>query len=133
MSKYDLLYDISKYHISKITRRVIRSLIKIKSGYDCLENTWDEICVQMQSEMFITWNIYENGIEEFIRYELEKENHSVKTVISFIGEIEEFSKEDEEDNEYFYFEMYAVNEIMKNVLEEAGSYTNSRIRQYLDY
>jgi len=135
MNELNLLIKLNNYHLPRIGWRVIRSLMKIKdailSGDESgLTNTWNEICIQVQGEESFHWKIYLETIDDFIKYELKKEDDSILHLLSFFGKIKDSTFSDEE--ELIYDESFAIQEIMNYILTEAENYSNSRIRKYLE-
>lgn len=75
-----LIWETGERIIQHLVRSWIRQLQKIKredgmmaspddSG---LENLWDDVCVQMQGERSMFWNLYEDYLYDMIYSQLEK-------------------------------------------------------------
>ncbi|MGR3174545.1 MAG: hypothetical protein ACUZ8N_08115 [Candidatus Scalindua sp.] len=70
----------------RISRKVELSLKGMKDGLQSsddsgLENLWDEVCVQLQSEQSIFWDLYNDYVIDLIKPHIEKLEHYEKTVI----------------------------------------------------
>ena len=135
-----------------LSQQIAKDLRKIKraSGMmtspvdDGLENLWDEICVQVQSDYSYCWDAYVDYMESCIT-KLLKEQCSDTELKMLWMQTEAFwdwsdcETQDEEDlDEYFYkgfpaeFQLNdVVHLILSEVLNIAENYSNSRIRKYL--
>lgn len=70
-----LISDIAKETVDRITRRVISKLQRLKNGLlsgddSGLENTWDEICAQKQSEESFYWEAYDETVRAIVSQQL---------------------------------------------------------------
>lgn len=147
-----------------IIKNVIREFQNMKgdaftlSGDDSgLENTWDEICVQVQAEEFVTWNIYENQIELSIQSKVEDldfdeafaiwlltdkfddwsscDSHTYSegqeyTVYDFFKTASNYFDEDGYPNDFCIDDV--KNYLFHRIINEASDYTNKRIEKYLE-
>lgn len=136
MTEFDLLFDLNSHHVDEVTTRIIKDLTALndpnvlQSGEDTiLKNTWEEICVQVQGEESIYWDIYEETIYNFIKEELEKMPPAISNLICYFGSINNFRLEEEEEG---IFIGDGEDEIYRSVMKAAGDYTNKRIENYLD-
>jgi hypothetical protein len=55
----------------RLTRKMIDRLQEMKDGLQSgdgsgLENTWDEICVQIQYEQSIYWDAYDSTVRQMV-------------------------------------------------------------------
>ncbi len=138
--------DFGDQECKKICRQVIRDLqamdfatmpeVKISGDDSVLANTWDEICVQMQSEKFTCWDIYETTIDASLMNLIESlpeyiaQSIWLKTNQGFDWHYDNPDK-DEDEAPYSIEDIrdYILN---KYILYEAEKYSNKRIRKYLN-
>ena len=110
--------------LTKIVNKSVYQLRRMKttlSGDDLgLINTWDEICVQVQGESSICWDIYRGTVESVIEDHLNALSNKKRSAI-----------EAEFDDEYFDM-LSAVSFLREEVLGKAGSYSNARIRNRIE-
>jgi hypothetical protein len=123
---------------NRISHRVIRHLrtnSTTLSGDDSpLKNAWEEICVQVQFEQSIYWDVYVDTIDLAIEGEIEKlQEHELACLWFQTPDGEEWGFTDGDEREEPYIDTHAiVSFISQRVLSEAYSYTNVRIRTYID-
>ena len=72
-----IISEFARRACKAVSARVIRELQKITQGMQsgddsCLENIWDEVCVQVQGEESVMWELYTDMIEDIIRTGVEK-------------------------------------------------------------
>ncbi len=124
--------------VNRISNRVIRYLRTITttlSGDDSpLKNSWEEICVQVQFEQSICWDVYTYTIDLAIEGEVEElQEHELAAIWFQTLDGEEWGFTDGSDREEPYMDRQAVVAVIRErVLSEANSYTNARIRKYID-
>ena len=59
--------EVAERLCERIARKVILKLQKMEAcGVSDLKNLWNEICVQVQSEQSITWDLYDNMVKGFV-------------------------------------------------------------------
>jgi len=106
------------------------------SGDDSeLANPWDEICAQVQYEQSIFWDAYQETMEAFIGGEVQALQPFERAAIWLqTSQGEDWSFDDDESREsYPVCEADIVAYIISDyVLSEAGRWSNSRIRAYID-
>lgn len=136
MSEFKLLLDLKTFHVNQICKQVIDDLIALSGDEYCLSgddseltNIWEEICAQVQSEYSYHWDAYCITIDNYIESALQQAPDAVRRLISFVQSIDE-NAVNEEDS-FSYNEEYAATAIRNSVLEQAGSYENDAIRNYL--
>ena len=134
-----LLGKFSAQISQKVTRKCIvglQALTDTLSGNDSqLTNVWDEICVQVQFQHSFYWDTYENIARDFV-------SSSIKTLTSHEKEAiwlqteagwEWLYNEDSTGDDIPAIEDEIIDYILnKHLLNEAGSWSNQRIRKYLD-
>ncbi|MEW6027653.1 MAG: hypothetical protein AB1599_10235 [Planctomycetota bacterium] len=141
--KDDIIKSIADEECIKIRTAVIVSLLKMKdckqSGEDSpLENLWEEVCVQVQGEYSIFWEMYLDLIYSLILNELEKIS-KLKQVAIWLqtngGQDWKWELENEET--VAEFPPHNTQEITEYILDEyvlseADRTTNERIEAYMD-
>lgn len=123
----------------KLERRAIRLLQGNKftlSGDDSpLTNIWDEICVQIQSEESVSWDVYEETVQAIAEGFVEElPPHEREAIWLQTDEGIDGAYEDEEDREPTapVFNEDIVSYFLREYLyPTAGSWSNPRIRAYL--
>jgi hypothetical protein len=156
----ELASEIGKW----ITRKTIRDLQKMGeefmlSGDSGLENVWDEICVQVQYDKSMFWDLYDDIVHgivggylpELPKHEREAiwlqtregEDWSCKDSEDFVdgvyADAEEVEcgawhcKDEEEREEYPVSEYDIINFLVHEyVYAKASRWSNARIRAYLE-
>ena len=124
----------------RLTRKMIASLQKMNDALHSgdgsgLENTWDEICVQVQYEQSILWNLYDSTVRQMVEAEVEKLSPQEREAI-WLQTPEADGWEFDEESEHAHYPVcyddivgYVVKE---RIYHEAGRWNNQRIREYLD-
>ena len=106
--------------LTKIVNKSVYQLRRMKttlSGDDeGLINTWDEICVQIQGEASIYWDIYRDTVESVVEDHFNALSSKKRAAIGA-----EFDDE-------FSYTPDAVTFLRNEVLGKAGSYSNVIIR-----
>jgi hypothetical protein len=122
----------------RICNRVVRYLRTIEvtlSGDDSpLKNAWEEICVQVQFEQSFYWETYEQMVDLAIEEEVTKlPEHELAAMWFQTPDGEEWGFTDGSDREEpIINKQLVVDWIREKVLDKAGGWTNSRIREFLD-
>jgi hypothetical protein len=115
--------------------RYLRSITDTLSGDESpLKNAWEEICVQVQFEQSCFWDVYVETINLAIEAEVEElKEHELAAIWFQTADGEQWGFTDGGDREEPYIDVQAVVEVIHElVLSEADSYTNVRIRRYID-
>jgi len=124
----------------QLTRKMIADLQKMKDALRSgdgsgLENTWDEICVQIQYEQSIYWDAYDSTVRQMVEAEVEKLSPHEREAI-WLQTLEADDWEFDEESEHDHYPVcnddivgYVVKE---RIYHEAGRWNNQRIREYLD-
>ena len=124
-----VLSVFAKECISKTVSQIIRKLQRFKetlSGDDSgLENTWDEICVQLQDEYSYHWDLYEDIVQGLIEEEVNKMANHVQVAIWL-----------ETESAFSFVEEIKLdtvsNESKSKIFQKAGDWSNEKIRRYLE-
>ena len=140
MYKDRIISSIAEKACKTISNRVIRHLCTLNTGLlsgddSSLENIWDEICVQVQGEYSIFWDLYEDTIEGILEVEIEKEDRAVLSSIwlqTYDGNKWTCDDENEAKREVPYFLPDLVSYVFHEyVMQNAMEWSNRRIRAYL--
>ncbi|MEB2786380.1 hypothetical protein [Algoriphagus persicinus] len=122
--------------ISKIVSQIIRKLQSFKitlSGEDSdLENTWDEICVQLQGEYAYKWDLYEDTVLDLIENEVKKLPFHAQLAIWLETESSYSYDEEEDDLELKYDPSDVCRHIKSIIFQKAGDWSNRRIKRFLE-
>jgi hypothetical protein len=140
LSESSIVRDLAESVCRRITRRVLRSLQGMTdthlSGDDSgLANVWDELCVQIQYEQSVYWDAYDQTVTSLIADEFVKlPAHEREAVWLQSSQGVDWSCDDEADREPAPVnDPDAVHHIVNEfVYAEAGRWSNSQIRDYLD-
>ncbi len=137
-SDFQLLLALDSYYVEFISSVIISQLKIMKdecllSGDDSgLKNVWEEICVQVQGDMSMYWEIYEDVIRNAITGVINKQPTSVQILLSYIGSIDSDIRSEDDEDLYTIIPENAIKEVLENVLVKAGCYTNENITRFLD-
>lgn len=138
-SESDIVRAVAEGAARRVTRKVISDLTRMRltlSGDDSeLECTWDEICVQVQFEHFVCWEIYEETVRAYVEghlTELEKHERAALWCQTKAGQ--ELLSEDVTSQEPAGI---CDDDIIDHIVREhvyaaAANWSNSRIRVYLE-
>jgi hypothetical protein len=134
-----VLSNIAKAECRQICRKVIFSLQRMTDGMHSgdggpLRNIWDEVCVQVQFQQSIFWDLYLDTVRMIIRAAVEKLDASRKQAIwlqTSAGMDWDYETDDNEDPAYCESDIvdYILDEY---VLSEASNWTNKRIQEHQD-
>ena len=140
-SEKDVLRLFANEIAERITRKTISALQKIKdtlSGDDSeLENSWDEICVQVQYGQSFFWDSYDLTARSFVVAYIEELKEHEKLALWFQTDrgLDWLYDDEEERDKYPPVD---EDDIAQYVLQDfvyykAGDWSNKRIQAYLDY
>jgi hypothetical protein len=125
----------------RLTRTMIARLQKMKDGLQSgdgsgLENIWDEICVQIQDQRSIFWDLYDLTVRQMVEAEVEKLSRHEREAI-WLQTTEAGDWEFDEESEHAHYPVcyddivgYVMN---KHIYTAACNWNNQRIREYLDH
>jgi hypothetical protein len=123
----------------RLARRAIRDLQSMKESllsgdFSELQSTWDEVCVQVQVEESFSWGAYLETIRACVDCYVEGlKRHELEAVWLVTPEGDDWQWEDENEREPFApYAGDVAQHVIDCVLAQAGSWSNSRIRAYLD-
>jgi hypothetical protein len=139
LSESAIVAAVAQLAARRITRKVIADLQRMKhtlSGDDSeLKTTWDEICAQVQYEKSFAWDVYDETVRATVGgYVAELPNHEREAIwlqTDVGGDWEYEEDENRESNQVFDEDIveYLTNE---HIYAEAGRWSNSRIRAYIE-
>jgi len=139
LSESTIVRAVADQAARRIARKVVAALQKMDdtmSGDDSeLETTWDEICVQVQYEQSFYWDAYDQTVRSILAghvAELPKHEREAIWLQSNAGN--DWDCKDAEDREAYPVSDDDIVDYLANeyVYEEAGRWSNARIRAYLD-
>lgn len=138
-SEARIVEAVAEEAANSVCRKVIRELQSMKdtlSGEDSgLENTWDEICAQIQYEPSIYWDAYDETVRAIVfRHVRALKAHQSDAVWLQTREGSDWIDEEPEDREEIEDMHSDVTEYILDeyVYEQAGKWSNARIESYLD-
>ena len=124
---------------ARLVRRAIRELQRMTtaglSGDDSgLENTWEEICVQVQHEQSVFWGAYEQQIEFVVARLLKSlQPHELRALwLQTTPGSDWWIDEGDEADSVPYFEDDIVAYLREQLCSAASDWSNRRIRAHLD-
>ena len=133
---------------AKLVIKTVRELQNVKRSSKIMQseedsilvNLWDEICVQVQGQEFITWSFYEDFIYSTI-YDLLEKNYSLREYFMLWFLTDEFDEwancSESEDIDYDTNNLppidmqVVVDLIFGEVISSAADYSNTRTEKYL--
>lgn len=131
-----VIASIADRECQRISRKVIRCLQGMTEGMQsgddtCLKNLWDEVCVGVQGEEWLIWDVYLDTIKSIITGHLPALHDELKQAIWLQTPNGEEWEPTEEENEVPYSEDDISEHILSEyVLASAGSWSNDRIERY---
>ena len=139
LSEWDIVSAVAEAAAKRIARKVIaylQGMDQMLSGDDSgLKTTWDEICVQVQYEQSFYWDAYDETVRGILRgyvAELPKHEREAIWLETDAGVDWRFEEPEERDPRPVSEEDILDYLAQEYVYAEAGRWSNSRIRDYLD-
>ena len=140
LSESAVIQAFAEETCQRLTRRMIAKLQKMKEGLQSgdgsgLETIWDEICVQMQDQLSILWNLYDFTVRRMVEAEVEKlSRHEREAIWLQTTEADDWEFDGEAENAQYPVNnddivSYLVN---KHIYSAACNWNNKRIQEYLD-
>ena len=141
LSESDVIRAFAETICKRVTRKSISQLQRMTSGLlsgedSGLENTWDEICAQVQYQESIHWDLYDDTVRDVARIEIQELQHHERQAIGlqtpegfdwlFEGESARDACPVVEDDIVEYL-------VREHIYSCAANWTNKRIRAYLDH
>ncbi len=138
LSESTIVQDLGESVFERVKKEVIRTLDAMEgglSGEDSgLSSLWEELCVQLQHEQSIFWDVYDETVHEAVQFEVaqlasfEREALWLLTDEYFDWECED---EDERDTYPVFIPDIVRHMVESGVYEEARSSTNPNVLKYL--
>lgn len=140
LSESAIVKEVAKLACERLARKVIVHLQGMKSsllsGDDSgLQSTWEEICVQVQYEQSIFWDAYDSTARSVVLDlvgQLPAHEREAIWLQTEPGSDWTDKDEDERDPYPVYDGDVADHVLTDWIYDEAGRWTNARIRKYLD-
>jgi hypothetical protein len=105
------------------------------AGDDCgLQNTWDEICVQLQDQHSYCWDAYEETVIDVIaRHVRSLERHEQIAIWLQTDAGWDWGNDEPKDRAPLsWSEDEVVEHLLHRVFEQGGDWSNHRIRTFLE-
>lgn len=140
LSESAVVCELAEHICERITRSIIATLQRMNNGLlsgddSGLENTWDEICVQVQCEASFSWDAYDETVRGLVRADVEKLlPHERDAIWLQTPAADNWDCEDESRRAPYPVVGDDIVEylITEHVYREAGNWSNRRIRKYLN-
>lgn len=139
LSESEIVKTLASEVAGRITRRCMAELRKLDGLYQgdltVLRNFWEELCVQIQYDQSVLWDAYDDCIHEMIRVQVENlPRHEREALWLQTEEACDWMFDDESEREAYPVILDDVVEHLKSkhLYATAGSWTNPRIRTYID-
>ncbi|HNU31948.1 MAG TPA: hypothetical protein PKN00_22345 [Sedimentisphaerales bacterium] len=139
LSESAIVHALAQDAARRITRKVIADLQRMKhtlSGDDSeLKTTWDEICVQIQSEQSFCWDVYDETVRAVVSGHVAKlaayEREAIWLQSDAGGDWD--CREPQEREAYPVCDGDVVDYLIREyIYAEAGRWSNARIRAYIE-
>lgn len=139
-----LIQQVSQDETRRICQKVRLIFTKIEatlSGDSGLHNAWDEICVQVQFQQSLYWDVHENMILDQIELVVKELPEHIKTIIwlqtengfDWLCDVESSEEEGlKQDQDPPVYEDDIVYFIFNELMGIADEWSNARIREYLE-
>jgi hypothetical protein len=140
LSEREIIRQLAEQTAKRITRSVVVHLQRLKectlSGDDSvLENIWDEICVQVQGDESVAWDVYVTTIEGILEGEVQELPDYEQAALwlqTEEGENWDSDEEEERDPNPVLRDDIVEYLLRDYVLDEARQWRNPRIRAYIE-
>lgn len=140
LSEANIILEVAEHVCRQVTRKVIAQLRGmhegLQSGDDSgLKSIWDEICVQIQDEYSPYWDAYEHVVTSIVKYHIEKLlDHEREAIWLQTKNGNSWDCDDDDPRHSYPVDMTDIVDYVLDeyVYEEAGKWSNARIRAYLD-
>jgi hypothetical protein len=134
-----IVSDLADVVCKRIARQTRMALTKITdcrlSGEDSpLKNSWEEICVQCQTEESSAWSAYEETIRAYVTGFVEQlQRHEIEAIYLQTEDACDLTDEEAEQKPLPVNESCVVDYIIKQHLYTlADGWSNKRIREFID-
>lgn len=133
-----IIKNVADHTCEQICRRAIRLLQKMDctlSGDDSvLQNPWEEICVQVQFEQSIHWQVYMETMQACVLGDVESlPTHLLEAIWLQTDSGWDWSFDNPEAKDCPACHSDVMDYVIDNyILKKADNWSNQRIRRYLD-
>ncbi|GAA4462429.1 hypothetical protein GCM10023189_39080 [Nibrella saemangeumensis] len=118
--------------VESLVEEIISDLEDIPGSYANLENCWEEICVQRQSEEFFEWSLYEAAIEGAIHNCFKDLPRKDKLLVNYAA-LEDATDIDDDEVDYDCLYVDEINSYLyKKVLLRALNDRPPRVKAFFD-
>lgn len=138
LSESTIVQDLGESVSERVKKEVIRTLDAMEgglSGEDSgLSSLWEELCVQLQHEQSIFWDMYDRTVHETVRFEVDSlPTYEKEALWLLTDEYFDWECEDEDERDTYPVSIPdIVRHMVENGLyEEARSSTNPSVLKYL--
>lgn len=140
ISESEVVRELADRICQRLTRRTIAGLQKMRNGLlsgegSGLQNTWDEICAQLQLELSLSWDLYDEVVRDLSKSEIEQLQPYEREAIWFqTSEGDRWLSNDGSARDGY---PVLIDDIVEYFLSEhlyraATNWNNRRIREYLE-
>ncbi|MGF1922992.1 MAG: hypothetical protein ACQUHE_02340 [Bacteroidia bacterium] len=122
-----IVTEAAKYYTGRLVAKIVFRLKRVSQELrlnpdNGLNNTWEEICVQLQTEK---WNSY-NFVEDYLIATIDELVDELPVHIQYILSYDEFANEELTINKDFIIE-----KIIDELYAHAREYSNTRIEKFI--
>lgn len=141
LSESAIVKSVAESAAKRVTRKVIAELQRLNnallSGEDSgLQNTWDEICVQVQDEESFAWDTYVQTMESVVGAQLSAlSTHECESLWLQTSEGEDWLCDEPAERH----DSPVVNDdivrwmVSNHIIPAADNWSNPRIRAYIEH
>ncbi len=129
-----IISDITRFFTKKLINKLVYKLqrfpkeSRLFSEDSRLKNTWDEICVQEQTEKSFFWEIYDETVADLCNDYIQELPIPIQKALEYEECL--YSSEDYDRN---VLNTHLVVDSLKTALfEYAGNYENKQIRDFIE-
>jgi hypothetical protein len=138
LSEYTIVQDLGEFICERVKTGVIRTLDAMEGGLSGddsgLSSLWEEICVQVQYEQSIDWDMCDTTVRETVQHKVEELPPFEREALWLLTEEgSDWECDDEADREPYPI---CISDIVRHVVEnavyeEARRSTNPNVLKYL--
>lgn len=140
LAEWRIVRQLAVTVAQRICRKAIAALHDLTNGLQfgddsSLSNAWEEICVQVQGEQSVLWDIYIETMQKILVGYIDKlEPYEREALWLQTPQGEEWDAEDENEREAYPIAVDGIIDylIKQHLLTAADGWSNKRIRKYLD-
>jgi hypothetical protein len=140
LSESQIVEDLAGQVCLRLAGKVISILQKMNDGLQsgddsCLENTWDEVCAQVQGEHSVLWDLYDELLQTLTNAEVEELlPHERDAIWLQTTEGDCWKSEDESEREVcpVWTGDIVTYVVTGQIYRKAANWNSRRIRKYLE-